>query len=358
MKENNRLTRPRFRGSVFFPLILIAVGIVFLLNNAKVLTGDAWDIIFSLWPIILIAIGIDSLIRRHGLAGPVFWIGIGVIILLSNYGLIHWNVWDLILRLWPILLIAIGLDIAIGRRSIWGALVALVLVLAILAGVVGLAGTNTTTITKEVSWTPQTVIDRINAVLDIPIAGSLTVNSVKSGDAAIKGTLQLQRSETVNEQYSIESDKTGVILLRGEGIERNYTTWNFGGSTWDIGFNPKVPLNLSVQMGVGEINLDLRDFNLSALDAQLGVGKITISLPSRKAFSADIKNPIGQTIVNVPKNTGIRITSDTGLATIQVPPDFERQDNTYTSPGYDKAEIKIDLNLSQPIGLIQVRYIK
>jgi len=62
---------------------------------------------------------------RGSLVGPIILIGLGIVFLLNNLGLLSWSVWEVILRLWPILLIAIGLDILLGRRwaccsSPWG----------------------------------------------------------------------------------------------------------------------------------------------------------------------------------------------------------------------------------------------
>jgi hypothetical protein len=58
--------------------------------------------------------------RRRSLVGPVILIGLGVVFLLNNLGVLAWSVWEVILRLWPILLVAAGLDLLLGRRSIWG----------------------------------------------------------------------------------------------------------------------------------------------------------------------------------------------------------------------------------------------
>ena len=72
--------------------------------------------------------------RRSSLVVPVILIGLGIVFLLNNLGILTWSVWDVIFRLWPVLLVAGGLDVLIGRRSAWGALLSLVLTLALVAG--------------------------------------------------------------------------------------------------------------------------------------------------------------------------------------------------------------------------------
>ena len=70
--------------------------------------------------------------RRGSLVGPLILIGLGVVFLLNNLGILSWSVWEVIFRLWPILLVAIGLDLLVGRRSTLGSLLALALTLIIL----------------------------------------------------------------------------------------------------------------------------------------------------------------------------------------------------------------------------------
>ena len=48
---------------MFFSLILIVTGIVFLLKNLGYISGTVWSII---WPVILIVIGLGILLKRKG----------------------------------------------------------------------------------------------------------------------------------------------------------------------------------------------------------------------------------------------------------------------------------------------------
>src|SRR5690242_11383019 len=55
--------------------------------------------------------------RRTPLVGPLLLIGAGLVFLLINMGVLDEGVWVQLLQLWPLLLIAIGLDLLIGRRN-------------------------------------------------------------------------------------------------------------------------------------------------------------------------------------------------------------------------------------------------
>lgn len=46
---------------------------------------------------------------------PILLITIGIILLLNNFGIIPWGIWDSLIRFWPVMLILVGLEILLGR---------------------------------------------------------------------------------------------------------------------------------------------------------------------------------------------------------------------------------------------------
>jgi len=57
----------------------------------------------------------------------------------TNLGWLDWSIWTTLLRIWPVFLIALGIDLLVGRRSALGALVAALLIVAVLAGAIYVA---------------------------------------------------------------------------------------------------------------------------------------------------------------------------------------------------------------------------
>jgi LiaI-LiaF-like transmembrane region len=76
--------------------------------------------------------------RAPSLFWPIVLIGVGIIWLLSNLGLLNVNGWALLVRLWPIIFIVIGLDILFARSGIWGAIASAILGLLVVGGVIAL----------------------------------------------------------------------------------------------------------------------------------------------------------------------------------------------------------------------------
>ena len=66
----------------------------------------------------------------------IFLVFLGIIFLLQALEVITWGLWRTLWRFWPVLIIIIGLDILLRRRNVW--LVSL-LVLAVLGASLGIA---------------------------------------------------------------------------------------------------------------------------------------------------------------------------------------------------------------------------
>ena len=293
--------------------------------------------------------------RTGGLVGPVLLIGLGLIILMNNLGVLNWSVWDMLIRLWPLILIAMGLDFLIGRRSVWGSLLALVLI-----AVVFVVGAYLMEVRVEASFSTekirQSLGDATNAEISVsPAVGFVRVSALDHGTGnLIEGDIRVIRGEKWSETFVADKDPIiYTVKSQSVGWFPSLGLWEDKAS-WDVGLNPEVQLNLDVSLGVGKSELDLGGLLLTDLDADIGVGKLTVTFPSEGQFGAHIDSAIGETFVIIPRGMGARIRVNTGLGTSQMPAGYLRQGDYYLSPGYGTAENRVDLEVSQAIGLIRV----
>jgi len=91
-------------GTAILGIGILAVGAILLLDNFGFMEAES---LFAYWPVLLILVGISHFARPEGsrryLAGSIF-IAVGVIILLSNLGVIAVG----IEVLWPVVLVILG----------------------------------------------------------------------------------------------------------------------------------------------------------------------------------------------------------------------------------------------------------
>lgn len=98
-------------GRLIAGLALVVVGVLFLLDQSG--TVNAGSILSDWWPLIIIAVGlVQLLVNPRSYLGPTIIMLVGLLLLGSSLDVYTVNIWDLI---WPAVLIVIGLSILTGR---------------------------------------------------------------------------------------------------------------------------------------------------------------------------------------------------------------------------------------------------
>lgn len=295
--------------------------------------------------------------RRGGLLWPLFLIGLGIIYLFNNLGLTELSAWELLLRYWPLLLIAGGVDILFLRRGGWGSLLAALLILAILIGGVYLLETRTITSKKvDTIRQPGAGVGRAQVVLN-PAVGSLHVGVLDGGAAdLIRGEVAQGLGGRIEQVYDDDRDPPR-FELRHEGWARVPPMGGRGSPwSWDLKLNAEAETTLEVDMGAGRIDLDLHGMSLESVDVNLGLGQIVLTLPERGQFDVRIEGGVGDSLVVIPPGMEAHIRLDTALVQVSLPDDYiEINEDTFVSPGFERAENKVELEIGQAIGSVRIR---
>jgi hypothetical protein len=365
----------RYRRGLFWPLILIAIGAAFLLNNLGLLGPNAWDTLVRFWPVILIAFGLDHLVRRRGLVGPVFFIGLGTLFLLSNFNLLE-GVWWSAIQYWPILLIAIGVDILLGHRSTWLSLLGLCLVLVILAGSIWLSGQvqlGGQSLTTETIAQPLGEATQARITLK-PSVASLKLKASTDPETLISGEIQVWPVETLKRDASLER---GLAAFTLESKAKNipFNKFKNYSPVWDLALNAEVPMELNVELGVGKSSLDLQGIHLQELTLSTGVGETELHLPpgtylaqidagvgwtkvvlpSEGVIQLSIDGGVGDILILIPKGMEARLSIDRGLSSLHVPEGYAKQGEVYLSPGYNTSTNRVEIDIDQGIGNVTIQ---
>ena len=348
--------RPRPRGSLFGPLLLVLIGILLLAYNLGGWSGSAWDVIWRLWPLLFVAGALDSLWRREGLVLPVLGLSLGVVFLLANFSLLAINAWLLLFRLWPVFLVAIGLDLVLGRRSIWGGLAALVLLAAIIAGMLWYFGSDLTAgrlLTDKISQSMEGA-EQARITLN-PAIGTVSIKALVDSRLLLEGEILHTSREKVGVASSYDlNEGTAVYSLRSTGFEVFYPTGPRASPSWKLSLSDRLPLDVTVELGAGELDLDFSRLQVQSLKVDLGVGKMVVTLPESVQGLVQIEGAIGETQIIVPKGAAVRVHSSTGIGNVVVPSSYLSQEGSFVSSNFASAEKQIDLNVDQAIGRVLI----
>ncbi|NBD36184.1 MAG: hypothetical protein GVY30_09320 [Chloroflexi bacterium] len=293
--------------------------------------------------------------ERESIVGPILLIGLGVIFLLNNLGLLAWHSWGTLLRLWPVLLIAWGIELIFGDDSIWGQIIAAALIVAALAGAVWLTATPSRLGAEQTLEISHPLDDAARATIRLERgAGRIIVDALEDSTDLVEGVAYHLKGEKIREDY----DKVGneaIFTLTSQNLFAQFTPQSSASPAWELSLNPRPDLTLNADLGVGEFSFDLSDMNLDEVVIDFAVGSTTVTLPEAGDYTLDIDGAIGQIIIEVPRGTAVRIDPDTALVGRDFPASYREAGDAYVSPGYDEAESYAEVAVDLAIGSVDVR---
>ena len=191
-------------------------------------------------------------------------------------------------------------------------------------------------------------VDHANIEFDIG-AGELTVNGGAGNlldgvfDYNVEG-YKPQIQSTLNGSHAIINVRQAGHNGWGGHVENN----------WDLKLNDKTMLDMVVNCGAGQANLNLGDMKLRSLSVQMGAGQVDLDLRGHPQhdYEVTISGGVGQASVHLPQDVGVRAEAHGGIG-INVT-GLEKHGDHYENNLLDKAPITVHLRVEGGIGQIQI----
>lgn len=259
-----------------------------------------------------------------------FWgvafIAIGILLLLSQIGVLPGNAWSYV---WPLALVAFGAMVlfgAINRRP----------------------------------------LDSVSAAIPL--------EDIDAAHVAIKhsaGRLEIEADPAQPANSLVE----GVFV---GGVERNIskvghradvtlkspmrwtTPWEWSGLrdglAWNVKFAPQVQLDLDVDTGASDSYLNLTDLQVRQLNIHTGASSMHMTMPAQAGFTrAHLESGATSVQVKIPEGVAAHITGRMGLGSLQVDElRFPRRNGSYESLDYATAPNRVEMEIEGGVGAINV----
>ncbi|MGQ9780575.1 MAG: LiaI-LiaF-like domain-containing protein [Bacillota bacterium] len=301
--------------------------------------------------------------RRRELVGPLVLIGLGVLFLLYNLGLLGREVWVMVWRFWPLVLVAAGCEIIFARRFPWTTFL-IGLVVLVVAGFFSISNLVFRLAVSEEGQerdeAPIAIAERLDGARRARIEIEAGVAELHlDGSAApsflVEGTIFPGPGEELRRSFRIEDGRAFFTLQsKGIAIFPAPRRWH-GRRFWELRLSREIPLEIEVKTGVGLSVLDLRSVKATKIEVRTGVGRTTLTLPERGVLEASLQGGVGETVVYIPKGMAVRIRARQGLGGIELKGEWRHTDGEYLSPDYPTAANRADLELKGGVGRIVVR---
>jgi hypothetical protein len=276
-------------------------------------------------------------------------IAVGVVIMLMNVGALTWFTTLRFLQLWPVALIAVGVDLwTRGRYRLMVILVALLAAVGLYfssGSLLGTARATTEQIEQSLESASRATVTITSGVSELRVTGLDDTNNL------ISGKIDLAAGERAIKQF----DNNGGVAtyeLRSEWAQGRMM--NLRNHLWDLALTTGIPLDLTIETGVGRSTLDLRDVQLSNLVVNTGVGETNLTLATG-SYKADVSTGVGATTIRIPTGVAAKVELERGLGAVNLRGDFDKDEDVYTSPNYATAENRIDLRVQGGVGAITIQ---
>jgi hypothetical protein len=149
------------------------------------------------------------------------------------------------------------------------------------------------------------------------------------------------------------SGSTGELTIEQPG----HTHSSFGNShyEWDLHLNEEVPMSFTVNFGAGKARLNIGHLALRNLDLNMGVGELEVDLRGKPKHDYDVKisGGVGHVTVHLPTDVGVYAEASGGIGHIGVK-GLNRRDGHWENDAYATSPVKVHVNISGGIGEIQL----
>ncbi|MES2518416.1 MAG: DUF5668 domain-containing protein [Bacteroidota bacterium] len=306
-----------------------------------------------------------------------FLILLGILFLGKELDWFHIN-WHEIFRLWPLLLIYLGLVALLGKSSRSATVVTIVLLCIAIPTVIirscqekveNAFDDNGIHIDMDDDDDDDNDEDRSfkgsNQTLNSPMNSAIKNATFNfSGGAAefeIGGTSsQLVEAEAKLDFGNISLKKTGDstsptldFALRGK--KNNINIGDDNNNKINLKLNPSVIWDMKFEFGAGKADFDLSEYKVKNLSIKTGLTKTDVKLGD-KVDNLDVQIESGLTSIEfkVPESVGCRIDLDGGLNDKDFD-GFIQKDGHWETPNFDKSNKKINLKFEGGLQELKVR---
>jgi hypothetical protein len=325
------------RGGITAGIVLIALGVLVLFGRYA-----PWNYLLQLWPLIILIAGLiemftprrEPLVKR--LASGFGTVVVGTILLCNTFGVIPWSVWLNMLSLWPLLLVALGIEL-LGkglRLDFVRALSNVLLILGLLYGVFVMGPGWHGSFIPFVPVSGEAVTFDQTAPHDATAKGgdaSIYVGALRLSVGAGDGLVTMKGNAAKGSEPELSSSVvSGTAEVAVQDPNEGVFVLPYPDRSLSVDLDRAVDWNgLMLKIGAADADVDLRDLHFSSVNASVGASNLRLSIGSRAPkVSVDVSGGATAVTILVPANAAVTVHSSSGLSALNVPDSFDHVSGT------------------------------
>ncbi len=299
---------------------------------------------------------------------------VGTALLLDNLNVINFY-WRSVFSMWPIILIVIGVNLLVPKRGI-GPAVSIVVTVAALA-FLAYRGTfpprSDWWVFSNKSWrTEKRAPDsrkhieasKGNFIHDYDSTTTTASLTIQGGavEYEIEGTtdklFSAEASSTIggHELQSTTSGTNTALTFKMKGKEKGNWKVNTDENWAKISLNSHPVWNINLDMGAGAADFDLSSYKVGNLTFKGGAASFEakLGMPLEET-SINVESGVASIEIEIPRAAACRIVVRSGLSSKDFPGFTKQADGSYTTEGYPDASNRFTINLQGGLSSFAVK---
>ncbi|MEI6884891.1 MAG: DUF5668 domain-containing protein [Bacteroidota bacterium] len=303
---------------IFWPVILIALGLLILLSNLG-FVDSGWRILWNLWPLILIFWGIAVLPIKD------LYKIIAVIIILA-FTVTFFNRLTEHSPFW-------GFTKGWQRHYDWN---------------IDNDENDTKTYSEQDLSVPADSLSK-RGVLDLDAAaGSFTIEGITSD------YLSFRKTGDVGDYSLITKDTLGSKKI-SLSLEKQHVRGSIDGNKVEIKLNDKPVWKMIFDIGAADMNLDLSNYTIDTINVDAGASAIKMKLGDKSPSTRVTLNAGASSIkIEVPEGSGCQINSESFLISRNFKGFDKKADRMYQTSNFNSSKKKIYITIETAVSSIDV----
>jgi hypothetical protein len=293
-------------------------------------------------------------------------ISVGIVLLLNTTGQLSWMVWGRILSLWPVALVAIGIELLFKKTSlsILSILSPILFIIAILGPALifkpDFSRIHGAAETYLWSQDLDTTLTKVDATIDIN-AGDLNLSS--GTDQLISAELDYwDKKPSVDYEKKANNSATIEILDQG----RTHRSWDWGWAriwwgenekeNWDIKLSDRISMDLNINAKADRIKLDLSDLQLVNLNMDTKASHVDITIGDLvDNVTGRITSKASTLYLSFPEDMALRIENRAKMSTTSFSHiNLKEIEDGYETPDFENAPRKLTLYLDGSVTKLRI----
>jgi hypothetical protein len=302
----------------------------------------------------------------------VFWgvilIAIGALFVLRNFGIFHFSWYDL-KHLWPVILVILGISL-LPIKGVVRIILSFIVVIIVMVYIsnnqvyhdhnyrgLGWIWNNDeySDWDEEENWDDQLlyesyVDDVENAVLEFDaVAGEFNINTTD------EYLLKFERQGNIGKYY-LNADNAGNAVVLKLAMENNTIRSSKLKNEAEISLNPKPVWDINIDAGAAKIDFDLSPFKIDRIDIDGGASSIWLKFGDRmEKTDLEINTGASSITIEIPEEIGCEIRTNTVLSSKSFDDIEKIEGGLYQTAGFDDHEKQIFISIDAAVASLRVK---